>query len=153
MGHEAAAAAIAWNQVLSANSTLTGIVTNEGNLQIFAESAPQDAVVPYVVGRQRSPGSDSQVLSDFRAMSSPLIDIGVWVADDPYSAAAQVAAKQIDVSMNSLSSYAVTDANGDVWEVSARSEGGAWVREEFDKETKRKFYWVGRSYRLSISQA
>lgn len=153
MGHEAAAAAIAWNQVLSNNTTLTDIVTNEGNLQIFAESAPQDAVEPYVVGRQRSPGSDAQVLSDKRAMSSPLIDIGVWVADDPYSEAAQVAAKQIDESMALLRSYSVTDANGDVWEVSARSEGGAWVREEVDQQTKRKFYWVGRSYRLSISQA
>lgn len=153
MGHEAAAAAKAWSEVLSANSALTDIVTHEGDLQIFAESAPQDAVEPYVVGRQRSPGSDAQVLPDFRAMSSPLIDLGVWVADDPYSADAQVAAKQIDVSMTSLSSYSVTDANGDVWEVSARSEGGAWVREEVDQQTKRKFYWVGRSYRLSISQA
>lgn len=153
MGHEAAAAAIAWNQVLSNNSTLADIVTREGNLQIFAESAPQDAVEPYVVGRQRSPGSDAQVLPNVRVMSSPLIDLGVWVADDPYSEAAQVAAKQIDESMALLSSYSVTDANGDVWEVSARSEGGAWVREEVDQQTKNKFYWVGRSYRLSISQA
>ncbi len=153
MGHEAAATAKAYTEVLEDNGTLAALVTNGSVIQVFAESAPQDAVEPYVVGRQRSPGSDSQVLPDKRAMSSPLIDVGVWVADDPFSATAQSAAKQIDESLGSLANYPVTDANGDVWEVSFRREGGAWVREEMDKETKKKFYWVGGSYRGSISAA
>ena|ERR1051326_514199 len=137
MGHEAAAAKLAVEAVLPG---------------IFFESAPQNAEVPYKICRQRSPGNDSQVIGGVRAMTSPLIDVGIWVEWDPYSSVAQAGAKEIDEAMESLRSYQVTDANGDVWEVSSRSEGGAWVREEIDlKASSKKFYWVGRSYRLSIS--
>lgn len=157
MGHEAAAAAKAIKANLATRSALVTIVTatiaGSSRVQFYGESAPQDAVEPYVVFRQRSPGEDSQVINPKRVMTSPLVDVGIWVADDPYSTTAQSAAKQIDVALGSLGSYSVTDANSDVWEVSARSEGGAWIREEMDKETKRKFYFVGRSYRMSISAA
>ena len=136
MGHEAAAAKLAVEAVLPG---------------IFFESAPQNAVVPFKVCRQRSPGNDSQVIGGVRAMTSPLVDVGIWVEWDPYSSVAQAGAKEIDEAMESLRSYSVTDANGDEWEVSSRSEGGAWVREEIDLKTGKKFYWVGRSYRLSIS--
>jgi hypothetical protein len=157
VGHEAAAAAKAIKANLATRSALVAIVTavigGSSRVQFYGESAPQDAEEPYVVFRQRSPGEDSQVINPKRAMTSPLIDVGIWVADDPYSIAAQSGAKQIDVALGSLGSYSVTDANSDVWEVSARSEGGAWIREEVDKETRRKFYFVGRSYRLSISAA
>ncbi len=157
MGHEAAAAAKAIKANLATRSALVTLVTatigGSSRVQFYGESAPQDAVEPYVVFRQRSPGEDSQVINPKRVMTSPLVDVGIWVANDPYSANAQSGAKQIDVALGSLGSYSVTDANSDVWEVSARSEGGAWVREEYDKEVKKKFYWVGRSYRLSISAA
>ncbi len=150
MGHEAAAGAKAIKASLAANSTLIAVIAAAKH---FAESAPQDAVLPYIVFRQRSPGSDSQVINPKRNMTAPLIDVGVWVESDPFSTTAQSAAKQIDLTLGSLGSYPVTDANGDVWEVSARREGGAWVREEIDPQTKKKFYWIGGSYRLSISQA
>jgi hypothetical protein len=157
MGHEAAAGAKAIKANLAARAALVTIVTatigGSSRVQFYGESAPQDAVEPYVVFRQRSPGEDSQVINPKRVMTSPLIDVGIWVVDDPYSSTAQSGAKQIDVALGSLGSYSVTDANSDVWEVSARSEGGAWIREEPDKETKKKYYWVGRSYRLSISAA
>lgn len=149
MGHEAAAAAKAIKANLAARPILVALVSTK----IFGESAPQTATEPYVVFRQRSPGEDSQVINPKRVMTSPLFDVGIWVADDPYSTTAQSGAKQIDEALGSLGSYSVTDANSDVWEVSARREGGAWVREEMDKETKRKFYFVGGSYRLSISAA
>ena len=137
MGHEAAAAKLAVEAVLPGT---------------YFESAPQNAVVPYKVCRQRSPGTDSQVIGGVRAMASPLVDVGIWVEWDAYSAIAQAGAKEIDEAMESLRSYQVTDANGDEWEVSSRSEGGPWVREEVDlKAGGKKFYWVGRSYRLSIS--
>jgi hypothetical protein len=139
MGHEAAAAKLAVEAVLP---------------DTFFESAPQNAEVPFKVCRQRSPGTDSQVIGGVRAMTSPLVDVGIWVEWDPYSSTAQAGAKEIDDAMESLVSYSVTDANGDVWEVSSRSEGGAWIREEVDlKAGGKKFYWVGRSYRLSISAA
>jgi hypothetical protein len=138
MGHEAAAAKLAVEAVLPGT---------------FFESAPQNAVVPYIVCRQRSPGTDSQVIGGTRAMTSPLVDVGIWVEWNPYSDVAQAGAKAIDAAMESLRSYPVTDANGDVWEVSSRSEGGAWIREEVDLKASKKFYWVGRSYRLSISAA
>jgi hypothetical protein len=139
MGHEAAAAKLAVEAVLPGT---------------LFESAPQNAVLPYKLCRQRSPGTDSQVIGGVRAMTSPLVDVGIWVEWDPYSAVAQTGAKEIDEAMESLRSYSVTDANGDTWEVSSRSEGGAWVREEVDtKAGGKKFYWVGRSYRLSISAA
>jgi hypothetical protein len=157
VGHEAAAAAKAIKANLATRSALVTIVTatigGSSRVQFYGESAPQDAVEPYVVFRQRSPGEDSQVINPKRVMTSPLYDVGVWVADDPHSTAAQSAAKQIDVALGSLGSYSVTDANGDVWEVSAQREGGAPIREEVDKETKRKYYWIGGSYRLSISAA
>jgi hypothetical protein len=149
MGHEAAAGAKANHALLSGDATLTALVST----RIFAESAPQDATLPFVVDRLRSPGDDAQVINPKRAMTSPLRDVGVWVADDPYSATAQSAAKRIDVVLGTLGSYSVTDTNGDVWEVSSRREGGAWVREEVDPHTKRKYYWVGGSYRQSISAA
>jgi hypothetical protein len=149
MAHEAAAAVKAIRAQLSGDSTLVGLVS-EG---IYAESAPQDAVLPYVIDRQRSSGVDSQVISPRRSMTSPLHDVGIWVADDPFSETAQAGAKRIDELLGSLGSYSVTDANGDAYEVSARREGGAWVREEVDPKTMKKFYWVGGSYRLSISQA
>jgi hypothetical protein len=150
MGHEAAAGAKAIRANLAANGTLDTLVSSK----FFGESAPQDAVLPYVVFRQRSPGNDSQVIGDKRAMTDPLVDVGIYVEKDPYSATAQSGAKEIDEALGSLGSYSVTDLNGDVWEVSARSEGGAWVREEVDlKAGGKKFYWVGRSYRLSISGA
>ena len=157
MGHEAAAGAKAIKANLAARAALVTIVTatiaGSSRVQFYGESAKDDAVVPYVVFRQRSPGDDSQVINPKRVMTSPLFDVGIWVGDDPYSTTAQSAAKEIDTALGSLGSYSVTDANSDVWEVSARSEGGAWVREEIDRETKRKLYWVGRSYRLSISAA
>src|SRR4051812_15540774 len=131
MGHEAAAAAKAIKAKLAANSTLVALIVAAKH---YGESAEEGAVEPYIVFRQRSPGDDSQVINPKRAMTSPLIDVGVWVASDPYSTTAQSAAKQIDVSLGTLGSYSVTDANGDVWEVSARSEGGAWVREEIDPQ-------------------
>lgn len=149
MGHEAAAGVKALRAQLSGDVTLTALVSTK----IYAESAPQDAVLPYVVMRQRSPGDDSQVINPKRSMTSPLIDVGIWVADDPYSATAQSGAKRIDVVLGALGGYTVTDANSDVWEVSSRREGGAWVREEVDQKTMKKFYWVGGGYRLSISAA
>lgn len=150
MGHEAAAGAKAIKANLAANATLIAAIAASKH---FAESAPQGEAVPFIVFRMRSPGEDIQVIYPARAMTSPLFDVGAWVADDPYSATAQLAAKQIDVSLGSLASYSVTDANGDTWSVSARSEGGAWVREEIDLKSgsAKKHYWVGRSYRLSIS--
>jgi hypothetical protein len=147
MAHEAAAAVKALRAQLSGDGTLVGLVSTK----IYAESAPQDAELPYVVMRQRSSGSDSQVINPKRNMTSPLHDVGIWVADDPFSTTAQSGAKQIDELLGSLASYSVTDANSDVYEVSARREGGAWVREEVDAKTMKKFYWVGGSYRLSIS--
>lgn len=157
MGHEAAAGAKAIKANLATRSALVTIVTatigGSSRVQFYGESAPQDAVTPYVVFRMRSPGEDSQVINPKRVMTSPLFDVGIWVADDPYSATAQSGAKEIDVALGSLGSYSVTDANGDVWEVSARREGGAWVREQVDPKTHKKFYWVGGSYRLSISAA
>lgn len=151
MGHEAAAGAKAIKANLAANATLIAAIAAAKH---FAESAPQEAVAPFIVFRMRSPGEDQQAINPKRMMTSPLWDVGGWFADDPYSATAQVVAKQIDVSLGSLGSYSVTDANGDTWQVSARSEGGAWVREEIDlKAGGKKFYWVGRSYRLSISAA
>lgn len=157
MGHEAAAAAKAIKANLATRSALVTIVTatidGSSRVQFYAESAKQDAVLPYVVFRQRSPGEDSQVINPKRVMTSPLYDVGIWVADDPHSATAQSGAKEIDVALGSLGSYSVTDANGDTWEVSARREGGAWIREEVDPKTMKKFYWIGGSYRLSISAA
>jgi hypothetical protein len=157
MGHEAAAGAKAIKANLATRSALVTIVTatidGSSRVQFYGESAKQDAVLPYVVFRQRSPGEDSQVINPKRVMTSPLFDVGIWVADDPYSTTAQSAAKQIDVALGSLGSYPVTDANSDIWEVSARREGGAWIREEVDPKTNKKFYWIGGSYRLSISAA
>ena len=157
MGHEAAAGAKAIKANLATRSALVTIVTatinGSSRVQFYSESAPQDAEVPYTVARQRSPGEDQQAINPKRMMTSPLLDVGIWVADDPYSATAQSGAKEIDVALGSLSSYSVTDANGDTWSVSARSEGGAWVREEVDPKTMKKHYWIGRSYRLSISAA
>jgi predicted membrane-bound mannosyltransferase len=153
VGHEAAAAAKAIRANLIADVTLAALITTSGTVKVFAESAPQDATLPYVVFRQRSPGEDSQVINPRRVMTSPLVDVGVWVEGNPYSATAQSAAKRIDVVLGSLGGYSVTDANSDTWEVSARREGGAWVREEVDPKTMVKFYWVGGSYRLSISAA
>jgi len=149
MGHEAAAAVKAIRAQLSGDATLTALVSTK----IYSPSAPQDAVLPYVVIRQRSPGDDSQVINPKRNMTSPLYDVGIWVADDPYSTTAQSGAKRVDVLLGSLGSYSVTDANSDVFEVSARREGGAWEREEVDQKTMKKFYWIGGSYRLSISAA
>jgi predicted membrane-bound mannosyltransferase len=153
VGHEAAAAAKAIRVNLIADGTLAALITTGGVVKVYAESAPQDAVLPYVVFRQRSPGDDAQVINPKRSMTSPLIDCGIWVERDPYSATAQSGAKRVDVVLGTLGSYSVTDANGDVWEVSARREGGAWVREEVDQKTMKKYYWIGGSYRLSISAA
>lgn len=150
MGHEAAAGAKAIKANLAANATLIAAIAATKH---FAESAPPDAALPYIVFRMRSPGEDSQVINPKRVMTSPLWDVGGWFAEDPYSNTAQIVAKQIDVSLGSLGSYSVIDANNDTWEVSARSEGGAWLREEIDPKTHKKHYWVGRSYRLSISAA
>lgn len=157
MGHEAAAGVKAIKANLALRSALVTIVTatvsGGSQAQFYAESAIQDAILPYVVIRQRSPGDDSQVINPKRNMTSPLFDVGLWVADDPYTATAQSGAKEIDVALGSLGSYSVTDLNNDVWEVSARREGGAWIREEVDAKTSKKFYWIGGSYRLSISAA
>jgi len=157
MAHEAAAAAKAIKANLALRSALVTIVTatisGSSRVQFYGESAKQDAVAPYVVFRQRSPGEDSQVINPKRVMTSPLIDVGIWVEDDPFSATAQSGAKEINVALGSLGSYSVTDANGDTWEVSFRREGGAWIREEVDQKTMKKFYWVGGSYRGSISAA
>ena len=156
MGHEAAAAAKAIKANLATRSALVTIVTatidGSSRVQFYAESAKQDAVLPYVVFRQRSPGTDTHVLHDApRAMTSPLVRVGVWVADDPYSVTAQSATKQIDIALGNLASYSVTDANGDTWSVSAIREGGAFLVEEVDPKTMKKNYWVGGDYRLSIS--
>ena len=157
MGHEAAAGAKAIKARLATRSALVAIVTatieGSSRVQFYGESAKQDAVLPYVVLRQRSPGDDSQVINPRRSMTSPLVDVGIWVAEDPYSATAQSGAKEIDAALGTLGATSVTDANSDVWEVSARREGGAWVREEVDQKTMKKYYWVGGSYRLSISAA
>jgi hypothetical protein len=51
-----------------------------------------------------------------------------------------------------LASYSVTDAAGTTYEVSANSESGPEIIEEVDPKTFKKFYWVGRSYRLSIAE-
>src|SRR5688572_24088116 len=136
--HEAAAAVKAIRAQLSGDATLVALVSTK----IYSPSAPQDAALPYVVIRQRSPGEDSQVINPKRVMTSPLYDVGIWVADDPYSATAQSGAKRIDVLLGSLGSYSVTDLNSDVFEVSARREGGAWEREEVDSKTMKKFYWI-----------
>jgi hypothetical protein len=146
MGHEAAAAVKAVRALLSIDVTLSSLVSTK----IYGESAPSDAVEPYVVIRQRSPGDD--VLNfGARVATEPLYDIGIWVGDDPYSTIAQSGAKRIDVLLDTTTVHSVTDANSDVWKVLATREGGAWVREEIDKETQRKFYWVGGSYRLCVS--
>jgi hypothetical protein len=150
VGHEAAPAAEAIKAKLAANGFLTAVIAASKH---FAESAPQNTDGPFIVFRMRSPGEDSQVLPDRRAMASPLFDVGAWVADNPYSPTAQTAAKQIDVSLGALAHYSVTDANGDVWEVSARRES-MLLNEEIDlKAGGKKFYWVGGSYRFSISQS
>lgn len=137
MGHEAAAAKLAVEAVLPG---------------IYFESAPQNATAPYKVCRMRSPGRDSQVIAGKRAMASPLVDVGIWVEWDPCSAVAQAGAKEIDEAMESLRSYRVTDANGDGWEVSSMREA-MLLHEEVDTKSGsgKKFYWVGGSYRLSIS--
>jgi len=157
MGHEAAAAAKAIKANLALRSALVMIVTatiaGSSRIQFYGNSAPEDAVEPYVVFQQRSPGKDFNVLHDVRGMSSPLWRALLWVADDAFSATAQSGAKQIDAALGGLSSYSVTDANGDTWRVSAIREGGPVLVEEVDKETKRKFYGVGGDYRLSISAA
>jgi len=139
MGHEAAAVKLAVEAVLPG---------------IFFESAPQNAVAPYKICRMRSPGNDSQVIGGVRAMTSPLVDVGIWVEWDPCSAVAQAGAKEIDDAMESLRSYPVVDANGDAWEVSSRRES-MLLHEELDTRSgsAKKFYWVGGSYRLSISAA
>jgi hypothetical protein len=149
MGHEAAAAAKAIGDRLVADNTLFSVVSTK----VYTPVAQRGTAVPYVVFRQRSPGEDRQVIYPKRAMTSPLWDVGIWVEGDPHSSAAQIGADRIDVALGSLSVYSVTDAAGRTWQVSARSEGGAWVREEFDSKTSKIFYWVGRSYRLSISEA
>ena len=147
MGHEAAAAKLVFKELLEGNSTLMSLVSG-----VHFESAPQGSVCPYVVCRMRSPGTDSQVIGDIRAMTDPLFDVGVWVEWDPYSAVAQAAAKEIDEEIGNLGSYPVTDANGDVWEVSSRRES-MLLHEEVDLKGSKKFYLVGGSYRLSISAA
>ena len=156
MGHEAAAGAKAIKANLATRSALVTIVTatinGSSRVQFYGEEAEQDAVLPYVIFRQRSPGEDTNPLHTVRCMTSPLIDVGIWVTDDPYSATAQSGAKEIDEALRGLASYSVTDANNDTWQVSAASEGGAWVRKETDlKSGGKKFFWVGRSYRLRIS--
>jgi hypothetical protein len=157
MAHEAAAAAKAIKANLAARAALVTIVTatiaGSSRAQFYANSAPQDAVVPYTVAQQRSPGTDFNVLHDVRGMSSPLWRVLLWVADDSFSATAQSGAKQIDVALSSLANYPVTDANGDSWIVSSIREGGPVLVEELDKETKRKYYGVGGDYRLHISAA
>jgi hypothetical protein len=147
VGHEAAAAKLALKEVLEGNSTLSSLIT-----AVHFQSAPQNAVLPYIVSRMRSPGRDSQVIAGVRAMTSPLVDVGVWVEWDPCSDAAQATTKEIDDSMESLRSYQVTDANGDIWEVSSMRES-ILLHEEVDTKSgsAKKFYWVGGSYRLSIS--
>ena len=160
MGHEAAAAAKAIKANLALRSALVTIVTatidGSSRVQFYGESAKQDAILPYVVFRQRSPGEDSQVINPKRVLTSPLVDVGLWVAEDPYTATAQKGASEIDTALGSLGSYSVTVEDGPphtTYEVSARREGGAWIREEVDPKTSKKFYWVGGSYRLSISAA
>jgi len=150
MGHEAAAAAKAIKANLAADATLIAQVAATKH---FAESAPQDATVPFIVFRMRSPGQDANPLHAKRSMTSPLIDVGVWVESDPYSTTAQTVADRIDAVLSVLASYSVSTVNH-TYEVSAIREGGAWVREEIDlKAGGKKFYWVGGSYRFSISQA
>ena|SRR5690349_7921228 len=146
MGHEAAAVTKAWGDVLAADSTLMSVVSN----QIFAGTAPISATEPYVVGRQRTPGSDEYVFGGVRASSEPLIDIGICVADDEHSSAARTGANRIDDRLNELSDYSVT-VDGVTFKISVLRESGAWIRPEV--ENGRKFFWVGGSYRFYVCRA
>jgi len=147
MAHEAAAVTKAWGDVLAADSTLAGLVSTK----IFAGTAPDDADAPYIVGRQKSPGSDEHVFGGTRAYTEPLVDIGIVVPDDEHSATAQIGASRIDALVNPLSDYSITDAAGNSWKISALREGGAWIRQEIDKGKKR--FWVGGSYRFFVCPA
>jgi hypothetical protein len=146
VAHEAAAVTKAWVEVLTANSTLMGIVSN----QVFAGIAPIEAVEPYVVGRQRSGGSDEYVFGGQRAFTEPLIDIGIVVKDNQHSDAARNGPSLIDDAVNGLSDYSVT-VDGTTYKISALREGGAWIRPEVDDG--KKFFWVGGSYRFYVTQA
>src|ERR1051326_6710662 len=128
MAHEAAAVTKTWGDVLAADSTLISLVSTK----IFAGTAPDDAVAPYIVGRQRSPGSDEYMFGGSRAYTEPLVDIGIVVEGDEHSTTAQSGASLIDILLNALSDYSVTDATGVGWKVTFLREGGAWVRPEID---------------------
>lgn len=147
MAHEAAAVTKAWGDVLAADATLTGLV----GTKIFAGTAPDDAVAPYVVGRQKLPGNDEYVFGGTRVYTEPLVDIGICVADDEHSSAAQIGASRIDELLNPLSDYSVTDATGASWKVTFIREGGAWIRPEIDKG--KKFFWVGHTFRVYVCPA
>jgi hypothetical protein len=147
MAHEAAAVTKAWGDVLAADSTLISLVSTK----IFAGTAPDNAAAPYIVGRQKSPGSDEYVFGGTRVYTEPLIDVGIVVADDEHSTTAQSGASRIDALLNPLSDYQVTDATGASWKVTFIREGGAWTRPEIDKG--KKFFWVGHSYRVYVCPA
>lgn len=147
MGHEAAAVTKAWGDVLAADGTLASVVST----RIFAGTAPDDASAPYVVGRQKLSGSDEYVFGGTRAFTEPLIDIGIVVADDEHSTAAQIGASRIDALLSPLSDYSVTDATGATWKVTFIREGGAWIRPEIDKG--KKFFWVGHTFRVYVCSA
>jgi hypothetical protein len=145
MAHEAAAAVKAIRALLSTDTTMISLV----GTKIFSEVADRDAVEPYIVIRQRTSGNDERSFSA-RVATCPLYDVGIWVEDKPASATAQSGAKRIDVLLDTGTEHSVTDANGDSWKVIATREGGAWVRQEVDPDTLRKFFWVGGSYRVDV---
>ena len=147
MGHEAAAVTKAWGDVLAADATLAGVVSTK----IFAGTAPDDAVAPYVVGRQKLPGSDEYAFGGTLVYTEPLVDLGIVVPDDEHSTAAQVGSSRIFALINPLNDYQVTDATGAAWKVTFIREGGAWIRPEIDKG--KKFFWVGHTFRVYVCAA
>lgn len=146
MGHEAAAVTKAWGDVLVGDATLTGLVGEK----IRAGIALDEDEAPYIVGRQRSPGSDEYVFGGTRAYTEPLVDLGIVVEKNEHSDDARVGSSRIDDLVNGLSDYSVT-VDGVTYKISALREGGAWIRPEIDKG--KKFFWVGGSYRFYVCAA
>jgi hypothetical protein len=157
MAHELAAAFKAARVALKADATLTALIGGSGSQRVYAMHVPQEVGqsgwVDYVLMQLGSPGRDTQVLDNRRTMTAPLIDVWFVTQGDPFSAAAQSAAKRIDVVLDALASVSVTDANNDTFSVSANREGGPNVLESIDPETKKRVYMVGGSYRFYVSAA
>jgi len=154
MAHESAAAFKAARAALVADATLVALI-GAGTPRAYTMHVPQTvgqgAWQDYALLQLGSPGRDSQVLDNRRTMTTPLIDAWFVTKDDPFSAAAQSAAKRIDEVLGKLAHASVTDTNGDAYTVSAQREGGANVIEIVDRETKQRYYKVGASYRFYVS--